>query len=219
VSDVDVADYGEERLRAHLSDMAWVEGSARRHEAVVEAIAAHATVIPMRMCTVYERERGLRELLRREAKGVREALAYLDGKSEWAVKAFCDPGAFSGGVTDQEPARSASGSEYVQRRLREREERSAASARIEEAAARVHGRLCTVAEDSMLAPLQRPEVSGREEEMVLNGVYLVGKNSLEAFHAQVRSLGEEVGELGLELVETGPWPAYNFVPGTIGATW
>ena len=24
---------------------------------------------------------------------------------------------------------------------------------------------------------------------------------------------------GIEVVATGPWPAYNFVPGTIGAAW
>jgi hypothetical protein len=219
VGDVDVSDYGEERLRAHLADMAWVERSARRHEAVLEAISAHATVIPMRMCTVYEQEPGLRALLRREAEAMREALAYLTGKSEWGVKAFCDPGAFSATIEDEEPARSASGAEYLKRRLREREERTAVSRRIEEAAARVHGRLCTVAADSMLAPLQRPEVSGREQEMVLNGVYLVQHAVAEEFHARVRALREEVAELGLELEETGPWPAYNFVPGTIGAAW
>jgi gas vesicle protein GvpL/GvpF len=217
VGDVAVADYGEERLREHLADMAWVERSARRHEEVLEAIAARATVIPMRMCTVYEHEHGLRELLRREAQAMRDALSYLEGKSEWGVKLFCDPAVLAAAAAIEESA--GSGAEYMQRRLREREERLSASRRVEEAAARVHGSLCAVASDAMLAPLQRPEASGRAQDMVLNGVYLLAHTSEPEFHAQVAALSEEIAELGLELVPTGPWPAYNFVPGTIGAAW
>jgi len=217
VGEVALADYGEERLREHLADMAWVERTARHHEEALEAIAARATVIPMRMCTVYEHEQSLRELLSREARAMRDALAYLEGKSEWGVKLFCDPAVLAGAATAQEP--TGSGAEYMQRRLHEREERLSASRRVEEAAARVHGSLCAVASDAMLAPLQRPEASGRTQDMVLNGVYLLAHTSEAEFHAQVRALSDEIAELGLELVLTGPWPAYNFVPGTIGAAW
>jgi Gas vesicle synthesis protein GvpL/GvpF len=219
VGEVPLAEYGEERLREHLADMAWVERSARRHEEVLEAIAARATVIPMRMCTVYEHEHGPRELLRREMQAMRDALAYLEGKSEWGVKLFCDPAALAAGGIEPQAARGGSGAEYMQQRLREREERLTATRRVEEAAARVHGSLCTVASDAMLAPPQRREVSGRKEDMVLNGVYLVPHRAQAEFHAQAQALTEELAGLGLELVLTGPWPAYNFVPGTIGAAW
>jgi hypothetical protein len=219
VGEVALADYSEETLRAHLADLAWVERTARRHEGVLEALAEQVTVIPMRMCTVYEAEEGLRELLRRERQPLREALTYLDGKSEWGVKVFCDPGARTAAGESEEPERSASGAEYMQRRLREREARMAATREVEEAAARVHGRLCTVAADAMLAPVQRPEASGRSQEMIMNGVYLVSYSARDEFDGQVRALADEVAELGLELEQTGPWPAYNFVPGTIGAAW
>ena len=55
--------------------------------------------------------------------------------------------------------------------------------------------------------------------MALNGVYLVEDASQDAFHLEVEALRREYAGLGLELEATGPWPAYNFVPGAIGAAW
>ena len=60
VSEVDLEEFGEERLRDHLRDMNWVERVARAHETVLDRIRAQATVIPMRMCTVYRSEAGVR---------------------------------------------------------------------------------------------------------------------------------------------------------------
>ena len=70
-----------------------------------------------------------------------------------------------------------------------------------------------------MLPLQRPEVSGRDGDMVLNGVYLVADEDHERFHAELEVLEAEFGSLGVELELTGPWPAYNFVSGAIGAGW
>jgi hypothetical protein len=55
--------------------------------------------------------------------------------------------------------------------------------------------------------------------MVLNGVYLVSDDGAHAFHEEVHALQSELEAGGIELVATGPWPAYNFVPGEIGAAW
>jgi len=215
---VPLSEFDEARLREHLADMGWVEATARHHEDVLEAIGAAATVVPMRMCTVYGSERGVRELLRRESRPLSDALRYLTGRREWGVKVFCDPRttAADGAPADE---RGPSGADYIHRRLRERDERAGASELIEEATDRIHEQLCTVAVDSHLAPVQRPEMSGRTGEMVLNGVYLVGVEAEPRFHAQVRALGQEFAPLGLDLEATGPWPAYNFIPGTIGAAW
>ena len=73
--------------------------------------------------------------------------------------------------------------------------------------------------EALIVPPQRPEVSGRRAEMVMGGVYLVPVEAEPRFHAQIRALAKEFAELGLDLEATGPWPAYNFVPGAIGAGW
>ena len=47
--------------------------------------------------------------------------------------------------------------------------------------------------------------------MLLNGAYLVPVESQARFAKAFEALRQEVGENGIELVLTGPWPPYNFV--------
>lgn len=216
VGEVSAQDFDEERLRAHLADMTWVEMTARRHEEVLDAVCAATTVVPMRMCSVYSSEMGVRELLRRESAALHEALQALRAKTEWGVKVFYD-GARSRRKPDApEPA---SGAQYMQGRVREREAQAAAAGRVQDAVAHIHETLTPLAAESVILAPQRPQVSGRSADMVLNGVYLVPDDAAERFREQIRAIGAEFDALGLDVELTGPWPPYNFIPGTIGAGW
>jgi Gas vesicle synthesis protein GvpL/GvpF len=222
-SQVPLEEFDETHLREHLADMTWVEATARAHEAVLEHIREHATVIPMRMCTIYRTEGGVREMLNREAAALADALERLAGKAEWGVKAFAGTGreAGHGGASDDADAGggSSSGAAYMERRRAEKERRERALEAADEAAAEIHIRLSSLADDAHDIPLQRPEVSGHAGDMILNGVYLVHDEAVERFLEEVRVLQAEFESDGIELVPTGPWPAYNFIPGTIGAAW
>jgi hypothetical protein len=212
-SQVPLEEFDEDRLRAHLADMTWVEATARAHEGVLERIAEQTTVIPMRMSTVYRTEGGVREMLHREEDAFLEAIEQLDGKAEWGVKAFVT-------LDGEEADRNApTGAAYMERKRTERERRQQTLATAEEAATAIHDRLGIHAADAHVIPLQRPEASGHAGAMILNGVYLVADDALERFHEEVRALRAEFDPQGIEVICTGPWPAYNFVPGTIGAPW
>jgi|HubBroStandDraft_6_1064221.scaffolds.fasta_scaffold03088_13 hypothetical protein len=219
-SQVPLEEFDETRLREHLADMVWVEATARAHEAVLDDVRRQATVIPMRMCTVYRTEGGIREMLTRESEPLREAIDYLEGKAEWGVKVFTDF-ARAGGRTHNVDAGAgeATGAAYMERVRTERELRERAMEVAEEAAAQIHDRLSAVAVDAQVIPLQRPEVSGHSGDMILNGVYLVADDSATAIHEEVEALRSELEVHGIDIALTGPWPAYNFVPGAIGAAW
>ncbi len=219
VSRVAQDEFGEARLREHLSDMGWVETTARAHEGVLEQTRAQATVVPMRMCTVYRTEDGVREMLRREAEGLTAALAHLEGKTEMGVKVFATGAPVTAPDPEPELEGPGAGAAYMERRRRDRDRVEEAAQRLEHAAEEIHARLRALADDGLLTPPQRPEASGHAGEMILNGVYLVADDTLEAFRGDVSDLAEAYGPAGLELELTGPWPAYNFVPGTIGAAW
>jgi hypothetical protein len=225
VSEVALEEFGEAPLREHLRDMQWVERVARAHETVLDQIQARATVVPMRMCTVYRSESGVRDMLRREASALEQALDHLDGKAEWGVKAFADPSevVVAGADDDADAAAShqddSRGAAYMRQRQGERDRRERARQHLDEIAVEIHERLCMLAADGQVMPPQRPEVSGHAGDMVLNGVYLVADDDQERFHAEVQMLEAEFAPLGVKLQQTGPWPAYNFVPGTIGAAW
>jgi hypothetical protein len=220
-SQVPGAEFAETELRAHLADMEWVQRVARAHEAVLDEITSRATVIPMRMCTVYRTEGGVREMLRRESETLSEALEQLEGKTEWGVKvlagASSSPGTSTSTADDRPPGDV--GAAYMERKRRERADAEQAAQLIQEACAEIHEALCALSSDALLAPPQRPEAHGLDGEMVLNGVYLVRDEEEPAFHDRVEGLQEEYRTLGLQLQRTGPWPAYNFVPATLGATW
>jgi len=218
-SHVPLAEFDEVQLREHLADMAWVEATARAHEAVLESVRDQTTVIPMRMCTVYRTEGGIREMLAREAVPFRDALDHLDGKAEWGVKVFTSVTRPDEIPTVDAGAGDSPGAAYMERRRTDRERRQRALQMAEEAADLIHERLSAVATDAQVISLQRPEVSGHSGDMILNGVYLVPDNVAEAFHEEVGALASELEPHGVELYPTGPWPAYNFVPGTIGAAW
>jgi hypothetical protein len=218
VSRVPLADFDEESLREHLADIEWLERTARRHEQVLDAVRSLRTVIPMRLCAVYRDEVGVRAMLDREAEALTQSLAALKGKAEWGVKVFAVGGDASVDVDDRhEVGEAGSGTAYMQGRRREHEHRRHAGRRQEEACAAIHERLSAVSADALLTAPQRPEVSERRGEMILNGVYLIDDSRQERFDAQISALRAEYEPLGLELERTGPWPAYNFVPRTIGA--
>jgi hypothetical protein len=199
--------------------MAWVEATARAHEGVLEQTRSQVTVIPMRMCTVYQTEGRLRDMLRREADAFTDALTHLEGKTEMGVKVFVTGAPAAAAEPEPELEGPGAGAAYMQRRLADRDRRDEAAQRLERAAEEIHSRLRTLADDGLLTPPQRPEASGRRADMILNGVYLVADDTLDAFRTEVSELAESFASAGLELELTGPWPAYNFVPGTIGAAW
>jgi hypothetical protein len=149
----------------------------------------------------------------------------LEGKREWGVQAFCrrdraslDVGADKTSDSPGGPPGSA-GAAYMQRRRRERDSEEQLERLVAEAAQEIHDSLAAVAVDSALNSPQRPEATGRRGEMVLNGVYLVEDSAKEAFDDRVRELQSNQSATGLELLITGPWPPYNFLPGSIGAAW
>ncbi len=239
VSRVRLEEFSETTLRTHLADMGWVEVTARAHEHTLELVRRRATVIPMRMCSVYRTEGGVREMLSREQHALSECLTELAGKAEWGVKVFADPRlrrtgssaearggprgpggpaegpAGSGGASsDDAPG---AGTAYLARKREERDEAERVGQLIGETARQIHDRLRATAADGRVIPPRQAEPGA--PEMILNGVYLVPDDGQAEFHERVLELQNTFGSLGVELQPSGPWPAYNFVPGAIGAAW
>jgi hypothetical protein len=220
VSRVPLGEFDEQPLRDRLSDIHWLERTVRSHERVVETVARRATAIPMRLCSVYRRADGVRAMLARERTSLRGALDRLTGTSEWGVKGFAladAPGA-AAVATLETASREAEGTAYLQQRLRSRQHRAETEANRDRVCRLVHEALTGLARESRVNPVQRQELSGRDEPMVLNTAYLVGDADLAAFRSELERWAGEAGPAGLELELTGPWPPYNFVPDAIASS-
>lgn len=216
VSPVPLTDYGDERLREHLEDLEWVERTARRHEAVLEAALLERTVVPLRLCTLYQDQEGVRRLLRTHQAALREGLVRVEGCVEWGVKVFADTRFASDEVLVEPDGSESRGASYLRRRQRERA--------LAEKAAEVRARCVEVVQQGIAAisrasavnAPQRPEVHGRELAMLLNSAHLVQRDRRGDLEEVVIQLQEEWGPLGFTIELTGPWPPYNFVSGTAG---
>jgi hypothetical protein len=220
VSTVPADEYDDVRLREHLEDLDWLERTARRHEAVLEAALANVTIVPLRLCTLYHDMEGVRRLLREHSGSLRRSLTTVRGCAEWGVKVFAGESAPSAGdepgPEDEEPAGQRSGATYLANRQRERDRAERASELRADCVEQVHRRVSACARESTTNPPQRPELHGREMAMLLNGVYLVERERAEDLQRTVQELESEWAPQGFVIELTGPWPAYNFVTGAAG---
>jgi Gas vesicle synthesis protein GvpL/GvpF len=226
VSKVPLAHYGEDALRDNLNNLDWLERVARAHEAVLELALAESTIVPLRLCTIYEGYEGVTGMLTAERKSFEAALDLLDGRQEWGVKVLVDRRALEAGVRavsadvsalEKEVEASSGGGAYMMGRRVEREVGALAERKLAEVTNDIHGRLADWAEDGVLNPPQNRDLSRHEGEMVMNAAYLVEAGKVARFRELIGELEERYGKLGISLELTGPWPPYNFVPSSASA--
>jgi len=220
VSKVSLQEFGQEALEANLEDIEWVKAKVLAHQRVLEAVLVSHTLIPMRFCTIYRSESGVQEMLTQHYDDFVETLTQLEGKQEWGVKVYCDGKTLAqrvGEVSDRvkelkaEMDQKSSGAAYFLKKKMDEAIAEEMERVSDEYAQRSHDRLSGHAEEAVINPLQSKELTGREEAMVLNGAYLVAKEQLAAFRAELESLSVEHDNLGFIYEMTGPWPPYNFV--------
>jgi hypothetical protein len=219
VSQVSLCDFGQERLEENLDDLRWLEARVRSHQDILDTVVAGHTLIPMRFCTLYRTEERIREMLEQHHTDFVQALTRLEGKREWGVRVYCDNKVLAqraGQVSDRvneieaEMAAKSSGAAYFMKKKLEETIAAEVERISDEFAQRSHDRLSSRAAEAIISPLQGKELTGRQEAMLLNGAYLVAEEQLAAFRAELASLQDEYGALGLGYEMTGPWPAYNF---------
>lgn len=213
---VPAAQFAAEPLTRNLNDLTWLERVARSHEAVLDAALAQGTIVPLRMCTLFEGDAGVREMLERQREALTDALAGLEGRLEWAVKVLVDKDRLMDAARPEdhgnsERAPSGDGGAYLRRRRGERSAREAAGRLAAETAQQIHARLQDWAIDARTRPPQNRDLSGHEGEMVLNAAYLVERERTDELRQLVTELEEHHRQLGARIELTGPWPPYNFV--------
>ena len=221
VSRVPSAEFGAEPLRLNLNDLGWLERVARAHEAVLDRVLAEGTIVPLRMCTIYQTGNSVRRMLEQERASFFEALSALDDRFEWAVKVLIDSRRLldavhagdEGADSESEAAERGEGSSYMLRRRSERAARESAATIARSVADDVHGRLADWAIDATSSRPQNRDLSGHTGEMVLNAAYLVQRSRTDELRGLVAELEDRHRALGVTIELTGPWPPYNFIPG------
>lgn len=214
ISAVPRREFAAEPLRDNLNDLEWLGRVAREHEAVLEQVLAGATLVPLRLCTIFDDAEGVTRMLEREHDALTAALARLDGRQEWGVKLLVDRERMAAAAAPQgEQAQGEGGAAYLARRRHEREAREAARALAAQIVDDVDGSLRALAVDAVRLPAQNRELSGHTGDMILNAAYLVDADAAAELGTHVGELQERHAQYGARLALSGPWPPYNFVTG------
>jgi hypothetical protein len=221
VSPVPSREFAAEPLRENLNDLAWLERVARAHEDVLDGALAATTVVPLRLCTIYESVERVRGMLVADRSALHEALDKLAGRSEWGVKLLLDPerlveqarrGSDELHEVESGLAARSPGGAYLERRRLDRELRRQADLLATELADATHARLSDCAVAAVVLPAQNRDLSGREGDMMLNAAYLVDNTDVGRLRQAVEDLGAVHADVGARLDLTGPWPPHNFLP-------
>jgi hypothetical protein len=208
------SEFAAEPLRDNLNDLEWLGRVAREHEAVLEQVLAGTTLVPLRLCTIFDDADGAIRMLERERDALTAALARLDGRQEWGVKLLVDGDRLAATAAPQgDQAQSEGGAAYLARRRHEREAREAARALAAQIVDDVDGSLRALAVDTVRLPAQNRELSGHTGDMILNAAYLVDADAVEELRAHVGELQERHAQYSARVQLSGPWPPYNFVTG------
>lgn len=215
VGRVDPGEYGAEALHRNLSDLPWLEATARAHHEVTAAAWRHGPVVPVRLATVYRTEEAIRAVLTDRRTELCEVLEQITGRAEWGVKGYATRTSAEGLHAAARPTDAGrpanapgAGADYLRRRRASLAAAEAAQDAAARSAAAVHAELTRYAESARRHRPQERALSGVSDWMALNGAYLVATTREEEFHDVVRELRTRHPALRLDL--TGPWPPYSF---------
>ena len=211
VSVVPAAEFSEAALRAGLEDLRWLEATARAHHFVIETLAGHTTVLPLRLATVYLDESRVREMLAGREAEFAALLDRLAAHVEWGVKVYVDapPEPSSAQAPTGAPAGEENpGRAYLRSRRHQRQAREDAWRLAEEAVRRTEEEARGLAVERTR---HRPQQGGLAQvpgENIANDAYLVPRRLSEEFRD--RMLHAADGLPGVRVDVTGPWAPYSF---------
>ncbi len=188
----------------HDPDHPMTQQSVVEHSRVVSACFGRTTVLPFRFGTVFENDDSLRRSVRANRKQFVESVDKLRGKAEMHVKLVVKDGSMRHAIKIDLPA--AVGGEYLTK-LRER-----ASIQRER---QTKARALSTQVSKLLHPLQE-EVSCRHNDaggMMIDIAHLIDHKSLEKYQNRFRISSGQLK--GCQVVLSGPWPPYHFMPGKL----
>jgi hypothetical protein len=180
------------------------------HEHVNETVMRDHTVIPMSFGTVFKTREDALELLRSAHDAFDDVLSKMQNKLEFGLKVLWDRDAVIAEIEQEDEdirrlrneIASQKGSTYFARMQYGRLVEAALQGRSERY---VSGILEELRAAAVAARINKPI----GDKMILNGAFLVSRDSEGAFDQSIKQVASQHEKLTFKY--TGPWPPYNFV--------
>jgi hypothetical protein len=182
------------------------EKSVLEHARVVTQSFRTATVLPFRFGTIFDTEDAIRQAVRSNRRTFCESVARLRGKSEMRIKLTVREGSVRGNMNEEIVLPDTVGREYLSK-LREKASR--------ERERQTKARALSVQVHKLFNPLEE-EISCKKVDadgMLLDIAHLIDTKSIEKYQNRYSTAAKQLKNC--QMVVTGPWPPYHFLPGKV----
>jgi hypothetical protein len=175
------------------------------HARVVALCFRQGTVLPFKFGSIFDSDDALRQAVRSNRRAFGQSVEKLRGKSEMHLKLIVRDGTMKEFLDDVELPDSVGGEYLSKLRVKAAKERERKS----------KARSITVQVHKMFNPLEA-DVSCRKvdaEGMLLDIAHLIDTKSIAKYQNRYTLASRQLKNC--ELVLTGPWPPYHFLPDKI----
>jgi hypothetical protein len=209
-SDAPLEKYGEGPIEKGLQDLQWVSSVAVPHEAVIEHVAKTATVIPMKLFTLFHSDARALEHVKKQRRQLERLAVRLEGREEWGVRMTLDEGAAlrKAHREAQAGSKGSPGAAFLLRKKKELDAANEVLLHARERADELFETLRKKGDDGKRRPPPPGEIGRR---VLLDAAFLVKRGKQKPFANAVKQQAKQLHKFGYDLVLTGPWPPYNFI--------
>jgi hypothetical protein len=175
------------------------------HARVVSVCFRTGTVLPFRFGTIFDSDEALRQAVRTNRRAFGLSVARLRGKAEMHLKVLIRDGAVREAIAEVEIPNSVGG-EYLTK-LREKASKDRER--------QTKARALSVQVHKLFNPLEE-EVSCKRVNtngMLIDIAHLIDSKAVEKYQNRYSSAAKQLKNC--ELVISGPWPPYHFLPGKL----
>lgn len=200
---IDIADFQRE-LQEALKNPMTMEAVLTEHQDILDRLMRKTTVVPFQFGTILKDKEGAVDHLTSSYVRYKELLKKFKDREEWGVRVFADV------KKSRNTQKSRSGTAYLLRKKQEEEAEKTANEKLAFFSEEILNSLKELAfEYKVTKSAQRFSETG--ELLVSVFAFLLPKSKIKKFDQTLTSLQKKYQELGLRLISSGPWPAYNFI--------
>ncbi len=175
------------------------------HARVVSVCFRTGTVLPFRFGTIFDTDDALRQAVRANKRAFGESVAKLRGKAEMHLKLIVKDGSLRPAIADV-PLPDTVGGDYLMK-LRDKA--------FKDRERQTKARALSVQVHKLFNPLEE-EISCKRVNtngMLIDIAHLIDSKAVEKYQNRYSSAAKQLKNC--ELVISGPWPPYHFLPGKL----
>jgi hypothetical protein len=215
-SEVPAAEFSQEEVDRHSTDLEWLGRLGVRHQRVNEHLSQSTDIIPLRAFTLFSSEEALRGWLQKHSDELERVHARTRGSLEWTLRFevrgtdWMDETAELAGIRAEIESAPSGKAFLLQKKL----EREAERVR-DEAEERFIGEMERSISERFGVPavIESRDTRGGADPQIS---VLMPRGRGEEFEEWVVRLAEDLRSKNVGVLLTGPWPPYSFAGGVHG---